>query len=70
MCFTPSLIITKELAEQIISKFIEAFKTVSKTNKSSIMNVLYLTNKLVKDKKVIPEIIKSYGDNVHYYMVE
>ena len=31
------------------------------------MNVLYLTNKLVKDKKVIPEIIKSYGDNVHYY---
>ena len=31
VCFTPSLIITKELAEQIIGKFIEAFKTVSKT---------------------------------------
>ena len=31
------------------------------------MNVLYLTNKLVKDKKVIPEIIKSCGDNVHCY---
>ena len=31
------------------------------------MNVLYLTNKLVNDKDVIPSIIKSSGDTVFYY---
>ena len=31
------------------------------------MNVLYLTNRLVKDKNVIPSIIKDSGDTVFFY---